>query len=52
MLCVIKKRRNISYKLYIRFKNQFLKLIYSDIYEFTISRDYNNNKYFIVFINN
>ena len=44
------KERNISYKSYIRLKRKKLDLIYSDIYNFITSRNYNNDKYFIIFI--
>ena len=48
----IKKACNISYKSYIRLKCRELNLIYSDIYNSITFRDYNNNKYFIIFIDN
>ena len=46
----IKKACNISYKSYIRPKRRELDLIYSDICDSITFRDYNNNKYFIIFI--
>ena len=48
--CVIKKACNISYKSYIRFRRRELDLIYSDICDSITSRGYNDNKYFIIFI--
>ena len=52
ILYVIKKTRLIFYKIYIRFKKGFLNLIYIDIYNFITSREYHDDKYFIIILNN
>ena len=51
-LYTIKKIKNILYKSYIRFKKRLNNLIYSDIYNFIISRSFNKEKYFIIFLDN
>ena len=51
-LCAIKKSKNTSYKFQIHLDRREYELIYSDICELIISRDYNNNKFFIIFLNN
>ena len=51
-LCVIKKIRQTLYKTHIRFEEEFLNLIHFDIYDLITSRDYYNDKYFVIFLNN
>ena len=51
-LCVIKKNYLIFHKIHIRFKKEFLNLIYIDIYDFITFYEYHNNKYIIIFLNN
>ena len=51
-LCVIKKTRQTSYKIHIRFEKRPLNLIHFDIYDFIIFYDHYNNKYFVIFLNN
>ena len=50
-LCVIKKTRQTSHKTHIRLEKESLNLIYIDICDFIISRDYHNDKYFVIFFN-
>ena len=52
VLCVIKKIRQTSHKTHIRFKFFFLNLIHFDICDLITPRDYYNNKYFIIFLDN
>ena len=52
VLYVIKKIHLTFYKIHIRFKKKFLNLIYINIYNFITFREYYNNKYFIIFLNN
>ena len=51
-LCIIKKIRQTFHKTHIRFKKRFLNLIHFDIYDLITSRDYYNDKYFVIFLNN
>ena len=51
-LCVIIKTYQTFYKIYIRFENEFLNLIYFDIYNLIIFHDYYNDKYFVIFLDN
>ena len=48
----IKKACNALYKSYIRSRRRELDLIYSDIYDSITFRDYNSDKYFIIFTDN
>ena len=50
VLYVIKKTRQASHKIHIHFEKESLNLIYFDIYDLITSRDYHNNKYFIIFL--
>ena len=51
VLCVIKKTRQTSHKTHIRPKKESLNLIHFDIYDFITFRDYYNDKYFVLFLN-
>ena len=51
-LCVIKKTRQTFYKTHIHPEKRSLNLIYFDIYDLITSRDYYNDKYFVIFLNN
>ena len=50
VLCVIKKTREASHKTHIRFKKKSLNLIHFEICDLIIFRDYHNNKYFVIFL--
>ena len=52
VLCVIKKTHQASHKTHIRFKKKPLNLIYFDIYDLITSRNYYNDKYFVIFFDN
>ena len=49
-LYVIKKTRQTSYKTHIRFKKESLNLIHFDIYDLITFRNYYNDKYFVIFL--
>ena len=51
-LCVIKKIYQTFYKAHIRLEKKSLNLIHFDIYNLITFRDYYNNKYFVIFLNN
>ena len=50
-LCVIKKTRQTSHKIHIRFKKKTLNLIHFDICDLITFRNYYNDKYFVIFFN-
>ena len=50
--CAIKKGKKVFYKFHIRLDRKECELIYNDICDFITPRDYNENKYFIIFLNN
>ena len=50
-LYVIKKTRQASYKTHIHSEKKPLNLIHFDIYDLITPRDYYNDKYFVIFLN-
>ena len=51
-LCVIRKTHQASHKTHIRSEKKPLNLIHFDIDNLITFRDYYNNKYFIIFLDN
>ena len=52
VLYVIKKICQTSYKIRIRLKKESLNLIHFDVCDFITLRDYYNDKYFVIFLDN
>ena len=52
ILYVIKKTKNTSYKSYIRSNRELNDLIYNNIYKLIIFRELDEDRYFIIFLNN
>ena len=50
VLCVIKKTRQASHKIHIHFEKEPLNLIYFDICDLITSRNHDDDKYFVIFL--